>query len=195
MWDKRYATDEFIFGTEPNTFLAAMADRIPPGRVLSLGEGEGRNAVFLAARGCSVVAVDASSVGLAKARRLAEERGVQIETVATDLADFPVLPGEWDAIVSIFCHPWPGIRANLYRRCVHGLRPGGVFVLEAYTPAQLRHGTGGPPDKDRLMTLATLRSELAGLDFLHAVELEREVQEGRLHHGLAAVVQVVATRP
>ena len=78
---------------------------------------------------------------------------------------------------------------------MRGLRPGGVFVLEAYTPAQLRHRTGGPPNEAMLMTLAGLRQELAGLDFVHAVECEREVVEGRLHHGLGAVVQVVAIRP
>ena len=78
---------------------------------------------------------------------------------------------------------------------MRGLRPGGVFVLEAYTPAQLHHRTGGPPNEAMLMTLAGLRRELAGLDFVHAVECEREVVEGRLHHGLGAVVQVVAVRP
>ena len=195
MWDERYATDEYLYGTEANTFLTSVIDRIPPGRVLCLAEGEGRNAVWLAEQGRSVTAVDGSPVGLAKARRLAAERGVHIDTVVADLADFPIPAGHWDGIVSIFCHIRPDIRADLHRRAVQGLRPGGVFVLEAYTPAQLRHRTGGPPDEDKLMTLADLRRELAGLDFVHAVELEREVVEGRLHDGLGAVVQVVAVRP
>ena len=195
MWDERYRGEEYIYGTSPNGFLRSQIAHLPQGRILCLAEGEGRNAVWLAEQGRSVTAVDGSPVGLAKARRLAAERGVHIDTVVADLADFPIPAGHWDGIVSIFCHIRPDIRADLHRRAVQGLRPGGVFVLEAYTPAQLRHRTGGPPDEDKLMTLADLRRELAGLDFVHAVELEREVVEGRLHHGLGAVVQVVAVRP
>ena len=115
--------------------------------------------------------------------------------VVADLADYPIPGDHWDGIVSIFCHIQPDLRVDLHRRSVRGLRPGGVFVLEAYTPAQLRYRTGGPPHEAMLMTLAGLRRELAGLDFVHAVECEREVVEGRLHHGLGAVVQVVAIRP
>ena len=195
MWDERYATDEYLYGTEANTFLTSVIDRIPPGRVLCLAEGEGRNAVWLAEQGRSVTAVDASPVGLDKARQLAAARGVYIDAVVADLADYPIPADHWDAIVSIFCHIRPDLRLDLHRRSVRGLRPGGVFVLEAYTPAQLRHRTGGPPTEAMLMTLAGLRQELAGLDFVHAVECEREVVEGRLHHGLGAVVQVVAIRP
>ena len=195
MWDERYATDEYLYGTEANAFLTSVIDRIPPGRVLCLAEGEGRNAVWLAEQGRSVTAVDASPVGLAKARQLAAARGVHIDAVVADLADYPIPADHWDAIVSIFCHIRPDLRLDLHRRSVRGLRPGGVFVLEAYTPAQLRYRTGGPPHEAMLMTLAGLRQELAGLDFVHAVECEREVVEGRLHHGLGAVVQVVAIRP
>ena len=195
MWDERYATDEYLYGTEANTFLTSVIDRIPPGRVLCLAEGEGRNAVWLAEQGRSVTAVDASPVGLDKARQLAAARGVYIDAVVADLADYPIPADHWDAIVSIFCHIRPDLRLDLHRRSVRGLRPGGVFVLEAYTPAPLRHRTGGPPNEAMLMTLAGLRQELAGLDFVHAVECEREVVEGRLHHGLGAVVQVVAIRP
>ncbi|NLB06036.1 MAG: class I SAM-dependent methyltransferase [Desulfobulbaceae bacterium] len=195
MWDERYATDEYLYGTEANAFLTSVIDRIPPGRVLCLAEGEGRNAVWLAEQGRSVTAVDASPVGLDKARQLAAGRGVYIDAVVADLADYPIPADHWDAIVSIFCHIRPDLRLDLHRRSVRGLRPGGVFVLEAYTTAQLRHRTGGPPNEAMLMTLAGLRQELAGLDFVHAVECEREVVEGRLHHGLGAVVQVVAIRP
>ena len=195
MWDERYATDEYLYGTEANTFLTSVIDSIPPGRVLCLAEGEGRNAVWLAEQGRSVTAVDASPVGLDKARQLAAGRGVYIDAVVADLADYPIPADHWDGIVSIFCHIQPDLRLDLHRRSVRGLRSGGVFVLEAYTPAQLHHRTGGPPHEAMLMTLAGLRQELAGLDFVHAGECEREVVEGRLHHGLGAVVQVVAVRP
>lgn len=194
MWDERYDTEEFVYGREPNAFLAGVSGMMPPGDVLCLAEGEGRNAVFLAKRGHRVLAVDSSAVGLAKAARLAEESGVRIETVTADLADFVIEPGRWDAIVSIFCHLPPDIRLPLHRQVVKGLRPGGLFVLEGYTPAQLALGTGGPPSAELMMTLAELREELAGLEFLQAGELERDVVEGRLHTGRGAVVQIVARK-
>jgi SAM-dependent methyltransferase len=195
MWDQRYQTDQYVYGTEPNGFLESVADRIPQGKVLCLAEGEGRNAVFLAQRGYEVVAVDASAVGLAKAQRLARERGVVIETVVTDLAAFTIEPDSWDGIISIFCHLPPGLRKSLHRQVVRGLRPGGLFVLEGYTPAQVGRGTGGPPTEELMMTRDALREELEGLDFLHAVETERPVVEGTLHTGIGAVVQLLAVKP
>ena len=197
MWDERYSQPGFAYGTEPNEFLAAAAGRIPVGAgpVLSLGEGEGRNAAYLAGLGHRVVAVDQSEVGLAKARRLAAARGLAIDAVCADLTSFHIEPGAWAGIVSIFCHLPRRVRVPLYAAIVRGLRPGGVLVLEAYTPKELGRGTGGPQDPDMLVSLAGLTEELAGLEFVHARELDREVREGAYHTGLASVVQVVGLRP
>ena len=193
-WDDRYSEPGFAYGTEPNDFLASVADRLPAGPVLTLGEGEGRNAVFLAGLGHEVVAVDQSEVGLAKARQRAAERGVHVQTQQADLGDYPIQPGAWAGIVSIFCHLPPAVRVPLYAAVARGLRPGGVFVLEAYTPRQFGRGTGGPPSPELMVSLDDLTRELAGLEFLHARELEREVREGTYHTGLASVVQLVARR-
>jgi hypothetical protein len=195
MWDERYSGGTYAYGTEPNEFLTAMASRLPTGRVLCLGEGEGRNAVWLAGRGFDVTALDASRVGLDKARRLAAERGVKITTLHADLADYEIAPGGWDGIVSVFCHLPPVLRAVVHRRCVAGLRSGGVMLLEAYTPGQLALGTGGPPSAELMMDKETVRAELAGLEFLHLQECEREIHEGEYHSGLGAVVQMVARKP
>lgn len=194
-WDQRYDREEYVFGTEPNGFLAEVADRIPAGPVLCLAEGEGRNAVFLAGRGHAVTAVDQSEVGLAKARRLAEQRGVTIETVVADLGQFRIEPGHWAGIVSIFFHVPPALRAAVYRRAAAGLAPGGVFVLEAYTPKQIGLGTGGPSDPALVPTLEQLRAELAGLEIEIGVERRRDVIEGIGHTGEAEVVQVLARKP
>jgi SAM-dependent methyltransferase len=193
-WDERYSGQEFVYGTEPNEFLETVADQIPKGAVLLLGDGEGRNGVFLASLGYEVVAVDQSAIGLAKARRLAEDRGVRLQTRQADLRDYVIEPGAWAGIVSIFCHLPPEIRVPLHAAVVDGLRPGGVFVLEAYTPSQLGRGTGGPPCAEMMVTLDDLNRELAGLEFEHARELERVVREGMCHTGLASVVQLVARR-
>ncbi|KPK38571.1 MAG: SAM-dependent methyltransferase [Gammaproteobacteria bacterium SG8_47] len=195
MWDDRYSEPGFAYGVEANDFLCQMRPRIPPGRVLCLGEGEGRNAVHLAQHGYEVTAVDASSVGLGKARDLARERGVSIHTEHCDLADFEIEPNAWSGIVSIWCHVPQSLRQRLHRQVVAGLAPGGVLILEAYTPAQLNWRTGGPPTTDLMMQLDELREELAGLTFEHACELERDVHEGRYHNGHSAVVQVLALKP
>jgi SAM-dependent methyltransferase len=194
-WDERYSDPDYVYGTEPNDYLVSVVDRIPRGKVLCLGEGEGRNGVYLARQGCDVTAVDASQVGLDKASRLAADHGVEIRTIVSDLAHFRIEAESWDAIVSIFCHVPPEIRAPLHRRCVEGLKPGGVLVLEAYTPRQIGKGTGGPPSAGLTMHLEILRQELAGLKFVHAVEFDREVLEGKYHTGEGAVVQVLARKP
>jgi SAM-dependent methyltransferase len=195
MWDERYNTTDYVYGTDPNAFLARVAAEMPKGRTLCVAEGEGRNAVFLAEHGHDVVAVDSSAVGLEKARRLAIERGVVIETVLEDLAHFDITAGNWDAIVSIFAHVPPAVRRPLHGKIVRGLRPGGMLVLEAYTPEQIGLGTGGPPVAELTMSLELLHEELDGLIFRHAVELQRDVIEGRFHTGKGAVVQVVAIKP
>jgi len=196
LWDERYSGESYAYGKHPNDFLAQSYQLIArQGRVLCLAEGEGRNGVFLAQQGLDVLAVDASAVGIAKAQKLAEEKGVKLHTLVADLADFVIEPESWDAIVSIFCHLPPVLRRQLHQQVVRGLRPGGVFILEAYTPEQLSYKTGGPPVAELTMQLADLRGELAGLDIRLGEERLREVHEGEYHTGTGAVVQLLAVKP
>jgi SAM-dependent methyltransferase len=194
MWNERFSEPGYAYGTEPNEFLVSVADRIPPGKVLCLAEGEGRNAVYLAGLGYQVTAIDASTVGLEKADALANERGLAIETVVADLSDFSIDPTHWNGIVSVFCHLPPVERAALHERCLRGLAPGGAFVLEGFAPRQLELGTGGPRSRELLMELDVIRQELPGLHFEIARETERELAEGKYHNGTAAVVQVLAVK-
>jgi SAM-dependent methyltransferase len=194
MWDERYSAEEYAYGTNPNKFLEANVNSIPKGKVLSLAEGEGRNAVFLAKQGYSVTAVDASQVGLNKAKKLAEENSVSIELIHADLAHFDIGKNIWDGIVSIFC-PLPSVlRKELHKKVVAGLKTNGVFLVEAYTPDQLRYGTGGGNSPDLMTSKESLRLELEGLKFTHLIELERSVVEGIYHTGLGAVVQAIALK-
>jgi SAM-dependent methyltransferase len=193
-WNERYAGADYFYGTTPNDFLVSVAAEIPAGPVLCLAEGEGRNAIFLASRGHAVTAVDQSEAGLAKARALAQQRGVPLTAVAADLAEFAIAPSAWAGIVAIFMHLPPALRRTVLSRAAAGLRPGSVFVMEAYRPAQLGYGTGGPRDVMLLPTLAELRAELGDLDFSIGREIERDVREGGGHTGMSAVVQVLARR-
>lgn len=194
MWDERYSAEEYAYGTAPNEFLVENVGCIPKGNVLSLAEGEGRNAVFLAKQGYSVTAVDASLVGLNKARKLAAENGVVLEFIHADLADYDLGENKWDGIVSIFCPLPSSLRKDLYKRVIAGLKQNGVFLLEAYTPDQLKHGTGGGNSADVMQSKESLRLELAGLTFNHLVEFERNVMEGVYHTGIGSVVQAIATK-
>ena len=193
MWNERYASDEFVYGTEPNLFLAQQAHRIV-GPVLSLAEGEGRNAVFLASRGLDVLGVDSSAVGLAKAQRLAASRGLTIRTEVADLATYEPPENSFGAVVSIFAHLPSALRKRLYPLVERGLKPGGIILLEAYTPAQLARNTGGPKDADLLPTRASLEAAFPQCEPLLSQEIEREVLEGAYHTGLASVVQFIAKK-
>lgn len=193
-WDQRFSAEALPYGTAPNDFVVAQAGAIPPGPVLCLAEGHGRNAIWLAERGHAVTAVEQSGVGIARGRALAAERGAVVAFVQDDLAQFDMGEGKWGGIVSIFAHLPPALRRDVHARVVRALAPGGVFILEAYTPAQLALGTGGPRDAELLMTRDALVRELDGLEFVVARELEREVAEGSMHRGTSSVVQVVARK-
>jgi len=120
---------------------------------------------------------------------------VKITTVVADLDDFPIPSESGEEIISIFCRELSAIRVPLHRAVVRGLKPGGVFVLEGFTPRQISYGTGGPKDVGMLHSLGNLRRKLAGLEFVHAVEKNREAVEGDHHTGLASVVQIVPVKP
>jgi len=196
MWDERYQQGSLTYGAEPNDFLVEQVGRLRPGTCLCLAEGQGRNAVWLSAQGFSVTAVDQSSVGMERAKALAAKRGVPLTTEVADLAQYDLGTDAWDNLVSIFGHLPGELRRDVHRRVVGALRPGGIFLLEAYTPDQLEtDGTGGPPDPDMLLTVDKLTEELGGLEILLAQEVVRQVNEGDYHKGAGAVVQFVARKP
>jgi SAM-dependent methyltransferase len=197
-WNERYAGAPYAYGTAPNSFLVRSLSHLatlPPGApVLCLADGEGRNGVWLARQGRAVTSLDIAEQGQDKARRLAEREGVAITTLQADVTTHDLGQACWGAIVSIFLHLPAPARRELHRRCVAALRPGGVFVYEAYGPRQLALGTGGPRDVALLPTLAEVQSDfdgLGGLSLLHGWSGVRPVIEGALHHGDGEVVQLV----
>ena len=193
-WDTRYQGEDYAYGTEPNDFIRAETHRLPPGRVLCLAEGEGRNAVFLAGLGYEVTAVDFSATGLAKAERLARTRGVSLELVHVDLADYVPPENTFTGVVSVFAHLPATVRRRVHSLAARSLKVGGCLLLEAYAPRQIGLGSGGPKDPALLASLDELADELNTLDLVVRREVEREVHEGTLHTGRAATIQIVGVR-
>ena len=216
-WDERYASSQdqggkYTFGLEPNDYLKEIYDTVlvktfgtssdagEKKKVLMLGEGEGRNGVFLAKEGgYDVTAVDISNVGLEKAQTLAKENGVTITTIHEDLKTYDFGVEQWDLIVSIFCHLPPLIRHKvLHEDICKSLKRGGYFLLEGYTPEQLTYKTGGPPSADMMYTSKILDEafpvDSSPLETLKNVEMVRDVVEGTAHTGKASVVQYLGQK-
>ncbi|TXJ03848.1 MAG: class I SAM-dependent methyltransferase [Alicycliphilus sp.] len=192
-WDQAFDTPHFKYGTAPNAFVRAQAHRLrPAARVLVPGDGEGRNGVWLAAQGHAVLSVDASGVGLRKARQLAAEQGVALQTELADLTSWQPAPGAFDGVVLTFVHLPSALRRDVHQRLVRALRPGGWLILEAFTPEQLCYASGGPKDADMLYTLDDLRADFAGLHEHLAWAGEVWLDEGPGHQGPAQVVRYLA---
>jgi len=195
VWDERFAGEEFVYGEAPNEWLAAQAERLPTGgRALALGDGEGQDGVWLAQRGLDVLAVDASRVGLDKAEGLARRRGVahlyHTELAWVQEASWPAR--RWDVAVLCYLHLPSALRPLVHGQVATRLAPGGLLVLEAFTPRQQAYKTPGPSDPDLLFEPEDLRLDFAGLEILHLEERVVELDEGRLHKGPSAVVRLLA---
>lgn len=193
-WDQKYAVDAYIFGEAANVFLQEMRPRLPQGKALGIGEGEGRNAVFLAEQGFDVLGVDASAVGLAKAQALAAQKGVSIRTEVADLSDYRLPSAHYDVITLFFCHLPQPLRTEVLQQAMQSLKVGGMLVLMLYNPQQRQYQSGGPKNVALLPTLAELQQTLAPLQTLVAEEVVRELNEGVNHQGLSSVIQYLGQK-
>ncbi len=196
-WDARFSSDEYIFGTEPNVWLAQHADLFKPGmRVLAVADGEGRNSVWMAQQGPQVDAFDISPVGIEKAKKLAQQQGVQVNFSIHGVDDYPWTTGDYDAVVAIFIQfADPDTRATLFKRMKSALKPDGVILLQGYTPKQLEYKTGGPPNLSHLYTEELLQDAFGDLDVLELTSYEQVLTEGTQHHGQSALIGLVARQP
>ncbi len=197
MWNERYASEDYLFGTEPAAFLVAQSAHLPhAAHVLCVADGEGRNSTWLAAQGHAVTAFDPAPNALAKARRLAEARGVTVDLREAGVESWPWEEGAVDAVVAIFIQfAPPDLRARLFAGMARTIRPGGVLLLHGYAPRQVGYGTGGPPQAENMYTLPLLHAAFPGWEVLHEADYEAEVEEGRGHSGRSALIDFVARRP
>ncbi len=196
MWEDRYSTPDYVFGTEPAAFLVDHADLLTPGATaLAVADGEGRNSVFMAERGMAVTALEYAPSAIAKAERLAEERGVSV-----DFREVDVLAHDWpetyDVVAGIFIQfVGPEDRPALMDGMKRSVAPGGLILLHGYTPEQVEFGTGGPPDPANMYTEEMLRETFAGWDILECRAYERDIREGTGHCGRSALIDLVARKP
>lgn len=196
MEDERYQTPEYIFGDQPCQWLIMNQHRLPQsGEALALGDGDGRNGVFLAEFGLQVTSVDLAEVGLTKARDLAKRRGVAIKTVQADLEDYEVDPESQDLIISIYYNLLDSIRKLVQERAEVALKPGGLFILEAFHHLQLKYQSGGPKTNDLLYDLDVLINDFQTLQILDAFDGLCYFDEGSRHSGLGHIIRLVLQKP
>jgi cyclopropane fatty-acyl-phospholipid synthase-like methyltransferase len=195
-WDRRYADEGYIFGTEPNVFLASQAGLFRPGMaVLDVACGEGRNSLWLARQGCRVTGFDISPLALKKAVRLAENNAIDIRFEQADIRTWEWAPAAYDAVVCIFIQfAAPEDRTRLFRGFHATLKAGGLVVMQGYTPEQVEFGTGGPPDRSHMYTRAMLEAAFADFDIVHVREHEAVLAEGTKHVGRSALIDFVARK-
>jgi cyclopropane fatty-acyl-phospholipid synthase-like methyltransferase len=195
-WNKRFSAPEYIFGTQPNVFLASQRQLFRPGmRVLEIGCGEGRNSVWLAELGCEVTGIDISPLALAKARRLAAERSVKVQWSEADITNWAWVPKRFDAVVCVFIQfAGPEGRERIFCGMQQTLDDGGCVVMQGYTPRQLQYGSGGPRDLDHLYTRELLEYTFAGWDIVHLHEHDEMLAEGTKHVGMAALIDLIARK-
>jgi cyclopropane fatty-acyl-phospholipid synthase-like methyltransferase len=196
-WNGRFSAPDYLFGTEPNRFLASHKALFRPGqRALCVADGEGRNSVWLAEQGLEVVAFDFSPVGVEKARKLAAGRGVRVAHEVAGVYDWAWPQESFDLVAAIFVQfADPAMRSFMFDRMTRALKRGGVLLLEGYTPKQLEYRTGGPSRLENLYTAGMLREAFGGFEILELREYEAELGEGAAHAGRSAVVDLVARKP
>lgn len=196
VWDERYASDDYHFGTEPNAFLVSQRHLLKPGMsCLAVADGEGRNGVWLAGQGLDVLSVDASPVASAKAQKLAAQRGVDLKYEVADLLEWSWGESRYDVVAAIFIQfATPEQRGRLFANIKRTLKPGGLLLLQGYTPRQLEYGTGGPSQADNLYTEPMLRSAFSDMEIMQLREHDDFISEGAGHHGMSALIDLAARK-
>jgi SAM-dependent methyltransferase len=195
-WEDRFSNPEFVFGTEPNAFLVSCRDLLPAtGRALAIADGEGRNGVFLAQCGLSVLSVDYSPAAQSKARNLAKARGVSIDAVTADILAWD-WPTGFDVVAGIFFQfVDPEQRRIVFDRIRSALVPGGLLLLQGYRPKQLDYKTGGPSRAENLYTREILEQAFGDFDKLCINEHDSFISEGTAHHGMSALIDLIGRKP
>lgn len=196
IWETRFGGTDFIFGKQPNHFLASCKPLLPgSGRALAIADGEGRNGVWLAEQGLDVVSLDFSRAAQVKAVLLAKERGVEIALIKADVEAWEYPANAFDVVVDIFSQfSSPAGRAAKWHGVIRTLKPNGLLIVQGYTPKQLEYGTGGPKLVENLYTREMLQQAFSTFGDVTITEEERDLHEGSAHSGMSAVIGLTARK-
>lgn len=195
-WNERFQGEDYVFGTEPNVFIADMHKRLAlTGNALAIAEGEGRNAVFLAREGMNVTVWDYAESGLNKANKLAEASSVEIRTELVDLGEAQWTKEQWDEIICVFGHFPKELRTRTLEGVKTAVKPGGYFLTEVYSPYQIPYRSGGPQDPQFLYAPGDFLEAFADWRIVHFFMGEVVRQEGQGHQGLSHVIQFAGQKP
>ncbi len=195
LWNDRFASDEYIYGEQPNVFFAEILNRLKPGKLLLPGEGEGRNAVWAARQGWDVTAIDYSEAGREKALKLASRYKVKLsDYIIVDLEDYRPEAESFDTIALVYIHLPPALRNKVHHRFVQALKPGGTIIIEAFHTNQLQYDSGGPKNEDMLYTMEMLRTDFKSLQMNQLEYCTEVLNEGQYHQGQAALLRMVAQK-
>ncbi len=126
-WERRYSEGSYTARTHPTALLEEWLTRLPRGRALDMACGAGRNALYLAAAGYQVDAMDISAVALARGAARAVELGVEVNWINVDLDTAELSPDSYDLVV-VARYVNRGITDAL----MASLREGGHLVYEQH---------------------------------------------------------------
>ncbi|MDP2303260.1 MAG: class I SAM-dependent methyltransferase [Ignavibacteria bacterium] len=193
-WNDRFNSEEYVYGTEPNEFFKASISKIKPGRLLLLGEGEGRNGVYAAKNGWTVDAYDWSESAKIKALKLARANNCLIDYKVEDLVNIILHFNMYDAVGLIFLHLEEDLRESIHARVINTLKPGGKVILESYSKEQLNYSSGGPKSSELLYSLEDIVTDFNLLNYELLTKEKVILNEGELHKGEAMVIRMIGVK-
>jgi hypothetical protein len=193
-WDERYASDEYVYGIEPNVFFKTWVDKSNAGKMLLPGEGEGRNAVYAASEGWDVMAFDQSKNARMKALKLAEEKDVKINYKTGSILDVPLEKDSLELIGLVYFHLFPEARTRYHEHLAASLKTGGLIVIEVFSKEQIYNSTGGPKDLNLLYSLGDIIKDFNDMEIVYAANEAVNLNEGPFHQGMADVIRFVGKK-
>jgi len=197
-WNNKYAGDELVFGTTPNGFLVSESERLAcPSDILCVGDGEGRNGIWLAEQGHHVLSVDGAENGVKKAIQQARLRKVsqQFKGLCIDLLDWNWPTNTYDAVACLHLYFMPEDRARMHQAMLDSLKPGGFVILEVFHPDNVGRDCGGPKLRELCYTADDLESDFEMAHIMKLEEAEREIAPSSFHNGgVGKVTRLVAQK-
>jgi len=189
-WNERYAAENYVYGTLPNTFFKYELSILRPGKLLLPAEGEGRNAVYAAEQGWEVFAFDYSIEAQRKAFHLADKKQVSLHYEVVSFDEIEFTPDMFDCIAMFFVHMPPDERRHYHQKVIKWLKPGGVFLLESFSKNQINKSSGGPKNMEMLFSVEELKADFTTLTDIEIDEMDTLLDEGNFHEGDASVIRI-----